>query len=79
MPEQRVKKAKKEPELALGVFLTKTQIARQFQVTEKSIDNYRALGLPSCKLGSRVLFHKEDVEAWLRNGGALNRRSFLKR
>ena len=52
----------------LSEYLTKAQFAREMSVTERTLDNWqrRRAGPPRAKLGNIVLYHRDDVKAWLR-------------
>ena len=50
----------------MSPILTRREIAEYFRVTERHVDRLRHDGkLPAFRLGSRVRFRREDVEALL--------------
>lgn len=67
------KNGKSKPQLVLGEFVSQEQLAQQLNVHVKSIQNYRAAGMPSTKLGKHILLHVPTVIEWLKARQTLNR------
>ncbi len=49
--------------------LTKQQLAKFLQVTERTIDRLREEGMPHFKVGKVIRFEKEAVLNWLKQNG----------
>ena len=49
--------------------LTREQLAKLLQVTEKTVDRLRKEGMPFFKVGANIRFDKEEVLKWLRENG----------
>ena len=49
--------------------LTREQLAKILQVTEKTIDRLRKEGMPFFKVGANIRFEKEAVLKWLKENG----------
>jgi phage terminase Nu1 subunit (DNA packaging protein) len=51
---------------AAPLIVDRRRLAAILGVSERSIGNYRRLGLPHLKLGGRVLYDVAEVMTWLR-------------
>lgn len=49
--------------------LTRDQLAKLLQVTEKTVDRLRKEGMPFFKVGTNIRFEKEAVLNWLKEKG----------
>ena len=50
----------------MNATLTKEEIAKLLQVSQRTIDSLRQKGLPYFNVGRSVRFDKDDVVTWLR-------------
>ena len=48
-------------------WLDKTTIAKEFKVSEATIDRLRKIGMPCIKVGGSVRFDLETVLEWFKN------------
>lgn len=51
-------------------YLLKPEVAEKLRVTERTVDRYRAAGLPFMKRGNRVWFDEDAVDAWAAGGAS---------
>lgn len=59
----------------LGELLTPEDLARIFRVSVRTVYSWRSrdVGPPGFRVGGAVRYRREDVAAWVRNGGTLDR------
>jgi excisionase family DNA binding protein len=47
-------------------FVDKKELAEKLKISKVTIDRLRKKGLPSYKLGTKVVFDYEEVEKWVK-------------
>ena len=50
------------------VFVNKKEIAKKLNISVITIDRLRKKGLPSHKLGSKIVFVEDEVNKWILDG-----------